>query len=155
MAIFLVFCLNLFGCGNNSSGNSLPAPTITTSELWNMPVYQGTEIDPTSGLYQLIYTFQGRTGMMDFEVSIDNGVKYMRHRADNGRMDIFPIRNGSFYFEWGEIGQWHPESNHPTDSYAISGAFVDQTHAIGKIKNAYAGAITNESDYTMEHLPTY
>lgn len=146
--MFVLFCICLLiisGCGTSNQ-----TPTVNTppgySRLWNMSIYQGTGVDPTCGNYNLDYTVG--TGLVPFTVTLEDGTKYMKFTASNNRVDKIPINNGAFYFEWGELGQWHPGSHHPTDSYAISGCFIDARHAVGIIKNAYAGAITNESEFT-------
>lgn len=152
MLCFLVIGLLMLCIASSCGGDEekvLPStPRITTPEPpilpWEMTMYDPTGIDPTVGLYL-------KDGYTFFEVILSEGKKYLRFSSDNYRFDNIEITNGSFYHEWGELGEYRPSgSNHPTDSYALSGHFTSKTEASGQVKYAYAGKITGEDSFVAE-----
>lgn len=113
-----------------------------------MTIYGQTGFDPTCGKY----SFSATRGY--FSVILTDGKKYVRFASESwGKNNDIEVINGAFYYEWGEISEWVPGSNHPTDSYAISGHFTSTSVASGQVKYAYAGKITNEQFFTAELIP--
>ncbi len=131
--VVLVLCLScLVGCGDNNANKE---------GSWNMPIPSQTGIVPKLGQYN----FNQRGSFSVIENS-QTGQRFVHFASDNYRFDDILIVNGAFCYSWGQILKGH----YPSDAYAISGSFISETKATGRIKYAFSGRITSEADFVAE-----
>lgn len=131
--VIVFFCLILSACG-------------TKEGSWNMPSANQTGICPQIGIYH----FNQRGSFRVIQGSASPSQRYIDFSSDGYRHDTFEVINGAFSNEWGEI---LPKGHFPTDAYAISGSFKNETTATGYIKYAFSGRITSEADFVAELIP--
>ncbi len=128
----MVLALTLTGC------------TLLGEANWNVIRQLPTNIDPKIGSYSS--DLKG-TNHEDFSVIEKDG----KISTDSNRYDDIPVIAGTFYNVWGEIRSSESiTGNFPTDSYAISGAFMSPTEAHGQIEYAYNGRITSFNHFMVK-----
>lgn len=132
----MILCLMMIGCGKPAS-NDFTRPNENT---WGMPEINQTGVDPKVGPYRFI----GGRGSFSVIQDANTGKKYVRFASDSYRFDNIEIYRGGFMNCWGSTnGQGHC----PTDAYAISGSFVDETTAKGMVKYGSGGRITSQAAF--------
>jgi hypothetical protein len=110
---------------------------------WDLPEANETGVTPSPGVYSF-----SEEGL--FEVAEDDGAYVLRFSVDGYRWDEIEIENGGFRYAWGEING----TDCPTDSYAISGGFVEPTRAEGVIKYASGCDLKKKASFVAEQQTT-